>query len=255
MPVDPVQLVDPASDHEDSEYVGSWACPACAFVGTSAKGSQTHYDNKHAPQDPLVTTVFLSNCPDCKQTFVSAKEPRFRKCPAKPHHLDQLVPSPVLLPAPPSLNLANSTGWAVYTDGAGPRDGCPHAGWGVAVWEAALSSSLPDFELWGPVPLEKWDSRWMAELASNNAGELTGMLEAFLWLDTEAPGPAEALVALWFDSLCAFHAITGTHDPEANAALVLNAREIFIRFLLRDLWNGIKLRDILRTMVMTTLIT
>ena len=45
------------------------------------------------------------------------------------------------------------------------------------MWVEGVRSVLPEFELFGREP------RWMgADIASNNVGELTAMLEALLWL-------------------------------------------------------------------------
>ena len=52
------------------------------------------------------------------------------------------------------------------------------------------------------------------------------MLEALLWLDSEAPGNENVPAILYYDSTYAFGAITGHHHPEASSALVHQARSV-----------------------------
>ena len=209
-----------------------WPCPVCDFIANTGKGLRTHYDQTHTPQDPIVTTVFHSKCSLCGIVFVTARDARFHKCPSKPQHVDDI---PVAKAIPPPLeNSLNQEplGWAIYTDGSGPCEGHPFAGWGVAIWESRLSSPIPDFGLWGPVPLEQWDARWMgARVATNNTGELTAIIEALIWLRDEAPGPSHLPATIWFDSTYAHHAITGSHQPDANQELIDKARSLFHQVL------------------------
>ncbi|CAK9016044.1 unnamed protein product [Durusdinium trenchii] len=224
--------VDPFSDAEETCIAPSWPCPACPYVGASAKALQTHYDNLHAPQDPAVTTVFHSMCPKCSQVFVTAREVRRHQCPVLPQTVDDIPVIPALIPSsvPPALVPNSPMGWALYTDGAGPDDRHPGAGWGVAIWEGSLSSDLPNFELFGPVPTAEWDARWLgARTASNNTGELTAVAEALLWLEKEAPGPACAPATIWFDSTYAHDIITGISAPAANEELATTAVDIYRR--------------------------
>ena len=55
-----------------------------------------------------------------------------------------------------------------------------------------------------------------AEVATNNVGELAAMIEALLWLEAEAPGPAEVPATIFYDSFYAYGAITGAHAVGAN---------------------------------------
>ena len=137
--VSPAPLPDPASDGEMFDDTPSWPCPACSFLGASAKSLQTHYDNSHAPTDPAVTTVLHSTCPTCHQVFVTAKEAKMHKCPVKPHHITDLLELPALQPHLP-LPATPCTGWTIYTDGAGPTEARPWAGWGVAIWAEPISA-------------------------------------------------------------------------------------------------------------------
>ena len=229
-PTPPIAAADPDTDGEVASGNQSWSCPVCSFVATSGKGLRSHYDGSHATQDPLVSIVFHSKCLSCSQVFVTAKDAKLHKCQSFPQHVDDLAPLPVLDPPPPSVDKEAVSGWAIYTDGSGPRYDAKFAGWGVAIWEGKLQSALPDFQLWGPVPLDKWDPRWLgADVATNNTGELTAIAEALIWLENEAPGPPHTNVSLWFDSTYAHHAITGSHPPEANSELILSIRKIYSR--------------------------
>ena len=170
-------------------------------MGASATALQTYYDNLHAPHDPAVTTVFHSKCPKCSQVFVTAREVRRHQCPVIPRTVDDIPVILALIPSsvPPALVPDSFKGWALYTDGAGPDERHPDAGWGVAIWEGCLSSDL------------EWDARWLgARTASNNTGELTAVAEA---LEKEAPGPANAPATIWFDSTYAHDIITGIAAP------------------------------------------
>lgn len=113
-------------------------------------------------------------------------------------------------------------GWAIYTDGSGPSEGHPYVGWRVGIWESRLTSCFPDFALWGPVPVERWDPRWLGALQpTNNTAEVTAIAE-----DTEAPGPEHIPATLWYDSTYSFDAITRDHYPEHNTELILKVREL-----------------------------
>ena len=61
-------------------------------------------------------------------------------------------------------------GWAIYTDGSGPPNTQANAGWGIPIWAYPLTNALPDFELFGPVPLEKWDARWLGAEVTTRRG-------------------------------------------------------------------------------------
>ncbi|CAJ1414131.1 unnamed protein product, partial [Effrenium voratum] len=126
-------------------------------------------------------------CPACRST-------------TRPTMLDTLWALPAS-PEMPNFVGRSVTGWELNTDGSGASDEGPHAGWGIAVWVEGVRSVLPEFELFGPVPLQSWEPRWMgADIASNNVGELTAMLEALLWLEQEAPGDAGLPARIRFDS-------------------------------------------------------
>ncbi|CAK9056851.1 LINE-1 retrotransposable element ORF2 protein (ORF2p) [Includes: Reverse transcriptase [Durusdinium trenchii] len=133
--------------------------------------------------------------------------------------------------------------WALYTDGAGPSAGHPHAGWGVAIWESAAKSHLPDFELFGPVPLDPRDKRWLgASVATNNTGELTAMVEALLWLEQEAPGAPDLPAIIWFDSTYAHDVLTGTATPTANQELIDEGQRVLERVKTKRLICWAKVR-------------
>ena len=165
-------------------------CPACSFVAVNARELQVHYDGTHAVQMKLSPLLVFPNAL-CAQVFVYSRDQARHRCPAKPHtleDLDKMASYPALQPAsasPPS----EFTSWRLFTDGAGPSPGAPIAGWGVAVWENASTSSEPSFELFGPVCLSSHDKRFLGAIAAtNNVGELSAMVEARLWLESEAPG-------------------------------------------------------------------
>ena len=189
-----VHVVDPDSDADVDVSHPAWKCPDCHHVSPTPKGLRSHYDKNHTPADPAVTTVYHSTCPTCQQIVVTAIDAKKHKCPAAIHSVEQLeqvnesLPVLPLFPSP----TAPSSGWILNTDGSGPKTPQGFAGWGVAIWSAneqGPQSTLPTVELFGPVPLQPWDVRWLgATVASNNTGELTAMAEALLWLDQEAPG-------------------------------------------------------------------
>ena len=143
----------------------------------------------------------------------------------------------------PRLLEEEIAGWALYTDGAGPSAGHPHAGWGVAIWESAAKSHLPDFELFGPVPLDPRDKRWLgASVATNNTGELTAMVEALLWLEQEAPGAPDLPAIIWFDSTYAHDVLTGTPTPTANQELIDEGQRVLERVKTKRLICWAKVR-------------
>ena len=78
--------------------------------------------------------------------------------------------------------------------------------------------------------LSKSDKRWLgAGSASLNTAEISAMLEALLWLETEAPGGHVHPATIYYDSSYAFQAVTGSSLPEENVALVFQARAIWQR--------------------------
>ena len=110
-----------------------------------------------------------------------------------------------------------------------PQPGA-HAGWGVAIWESAAKSLLPDFELFGPVPLDPRDKRWPgASVATNNTGELTAMVEALLWLEQEAPGAPDLPAMILFDFTYSHDVLTGTATPTANQELIEEGQRVLER--------------------------
>jgi ribonuclease HI len=235
-PGDPLPSSNEQANTEADPATGSaeplaLQCPACSFTAPTARSLQVHYDGVHAVQHDNLTTVSHSRCPKCLFLFVFAKD-RFRhKCPTMPHSAEELeqagqTPS---RPELPTLECSEPTRWILFTDGSGGQEPSANAGWGVAVWEANSSGPLPDYELFGPVPLKTWDPRWLgAEGASNNVGELTAMAEAILWLDKEAPGDSAVPATIHYDSTYAFNAVTGASNGEANNALCHKARQIFV---------------------------
>ena len=54
-------------------------------------------------------------------------------------------------------------------------------------------------------------------------------MEALLWLDKEAPGPANAPATIWFDSTYAHDIITGIAAPAASEELATTAIDIYRR--------------------------
>ena len=121
--------------------------------------------------------------------------------------------------------------WLLFTDGVGPiPQMAPHAGWGVAVSEESSTSPSPQVELFGPVCIHTADARWVgAESETNNTGELTAMIEALLWLESEAPGPPEVHATILYDSTYAHASVTSQSNPTTNEKLVAKSRAIFER--------------------------
>ena len=229
-----VHVVDPDSDADVDVSPPAWKCPVCDHVSPTPKGLRSHYDKHHTPADPTVTTVYHSTCPTCQQIFVTAIDAKQHKCPAAIHSVEQLeqvnesLPILPLFPSP----TAPSSGWILNTDGSGPKTPQGYAGWGVAIWSAneqGPQSTLPTVELFGPVPLQPWDVRWLgATVASNNTGELTAMAEALLWLDQEAPGDPTIPALIRFDSTYAFEVVTGRAVATENTELVSNIQTILL---------------------------
>ncbi|CAJ1328949.1 unnamed protein product, partial [Effrenium voratum] len=98
---------------------------------------------------------------------------------------------------------SHQTSRHVFTDGSGGAADSEGAGWGVAVY------TLPDgvraiAELHGPVLTDATDQRYLgADKATNNTAELTAIAEALVWIDTEAPGPGDTALHIYYDSQCA----------------------------------------------------
>ena len=202
---------------------GEWPCPVCDVKTITARGLQVHYEAHHAVQDENVTTVEKSRCSLCGHVFVTEVDVKRHVC------LDALWALPAL-PEMPNFVGRSVTGWELNTDGSGASDEGPHAGWGIAVWVEGVRSVLPEFELFGPVPLQSWEPRWMgADIASNNVGELTAMLEALLWLEQEAPSDAGLPARIRFDSTYAHSIITGAYRPHVNLKLASEAKKVFER--------------------------
>jgi hypothetical protein len=67
------------------------------------------------------------------------------------------------------------------------------------------------------------------------------MAEAFIWLDSEAPGPPNTPVTIHFDSTYAHDAITGLSAPEHNVALINKAKELYQRVIAQRMitWNKV----------------
>ena len=55
------------------------------------------------------------------------------------------------------------------------------------------------------------------------------MVEALLWLESEAPGEPEIPATIYYDSTYAFSALTSSNAPEANEELVYQARSTLAR--------------------------
>ena len=147
-------------------------CPACSFVAVNARELQVHYDGTHAVQMKLSPLLVFPNAL-CAQVFVYSRDQARHRCPAKPHTLEDLDK----MASYPALQPASASPPSEFTS------------WGVAVWENASTSSEPSFELFGPVCLSSHDKRFLGAIAAtNNVGELSAMVEARLWLESEAPG-------------------------------------------------------------------
>ena len=85
---------------------------------------------------------------------------------------------PLTMPVPP----AEITKWNIFTDGSGLEPG--KAGWGVAIFADGPSNwgERPLYQLCGPVIIDRQSHLFLgAEVATNNTGELTAMMEALLW--------------------------------------------------------------------------
>ena len=216
--------------------VSSLQCPACPYTATTPRGLQVHYEGQHAVSDNTLITVGHSRCSFCNQLFVFARDVPRHECPAKVNSLAELEASSansrrLNLPVFESDVVER---WLLFVDGSGPHENAPHAGWGIAIWEQNSDSATPECELYGPVPLQQWDKRYLgAERATNNVGELTAMTEALLWLLEEAPGTADAPATILYDSEYAHRALTSCHAPEANEKLVLAGRDILSKVKVR----------------------
>ena len=72
----------------------------------------------------------------------------------------------------------------------------------------------PTFQLFGPVVMDSTDERFQgAEVKTNNAAELTGIIEALMWLREEAPRDKTTPVAFYYDSQYAADSIRGLTSP------------------------------------------
>jgi len=76
------------------------------------------------------------------------------------------------------------------------------------------------------VVVDATDHRFLgAERHSNNTAELSAMVEAFTWLNTEAPDEGRTPAVLVYDSRYAAEAVRHGGVVDANAALVEAGRE------------------------------
>jgi len=117
-----------------------------------------------------------------------------------------------------------------YTDGGCDGNGAGGvwgaAGWGAWIAQKMTSRSLlhtrsgnllPLADLWGPVPTDETDDFFCGcSVASNNTGELTGMLNALLWARRQ--GGDEAF-AICYDSVYAKNVTTGFWKPRKNKGI------------------------------------
>ena len=124
----------------------------------------------------------------------------------------------------------------IYTDGGGSDD---KAGWGVCVTRKTQSwtptcSPMVDDELFGEVCLDV-ESMFYAQATkhSNNSAELTGLLQAIIYLEQE---PLEEMAEeeteeaiICSDSKYAMGCAEGTLNGEENLALYLLVRERYER--------------------------
>jgi ribonuclease HI len=164
---------------------------------------------------------------------------------SKPKNTTPKQRIPANTPAETAAKLRQTTHcYRIYTDG-----GCTGNGrkgdWGVAGWGATVyltvgdltpaDSSSPDAttaiwaDLWGLVELDA-SSRWFlgCEKHTNNTGELTGVVQALLWLLFVAPDDREPAV-ICGDSLYAMEATEGIIEPSTNLWVIVTMQELLRR--------------------------
>ena len=148
------------------------------------------------------------------------------RCPTKPHALDELVtvqqPPDLLLPV--SVPEEGISRWLAFTDGSGPLDEAnPLAGWGVAIWAENNPTPRPNLELFGPVCTTRWKPGCLgADSTTNNAAEVTAMVETLIWLEEECP---ELPVTVLYNSQYAFSMITGKAVADAKFGTGASSQE------------------------------
>jgi len=108
-----------------------------------------------------------------------------------------------------------------YTDGGCDGNGANgkwgSAGWGAWIAQKRAQDLLPLSDLWGPVTINPDDEFYCGCTgATNNTGELTGMLNALLWAKQQ--GGHEAF-AICYDSVYAKNVTSGVWKPRKNQGI------------------------------------
>ena len=197
-----------------SSQLARGECPVCNHQAVDVRHLRSHYDSQHAVFDPTKTTMQEHVCKECKGRFPNAYAKTRHQCRGPAMVQDRLQHIAPDIPEPPPT-------WHVFTDGSGGAADSEGAGWGVAVY------ALPDgvsaiAELHGPVLTDATDQRYLgADKATNNTAELTAIAEALVWIDTEAPGPGDTALHIYYDSQA-----TGRTEPRTNQALAKSVQQL-----------------------------
>jgi len=125
---------------------------------------------------------------------------------------------------------------AVYTDGSytspsGRRATDAKCGFGVYILSTPAEETIA--ELFGPVPTEPTHKYFVgAEKKSNNTGELTGIIEAFLYLrDYCGITAGGRTITIYYDSEYIANHVQGCWSMHTNKALICTARAIYQQLL------------------------
>ena len=201
----------------------TFPCPACSQEFARGVQRSHHYLEHHAVTDAAVTTFTEYSCAECGDTFRCRSHRRSHMCKAN-------APRPRREGEEPDgslpLRLPQMDGelqrWVLFTDGSGVEG---KAGWGVAVYANEVAYHRDAlFALSGPVITEPRHHLFQGAVgATNNTAEVTGLIEALLWLRDEAPGPPEAPAVIWYDSDYAAGIVLRRLLPQANLALAERA--------------------------------
>ena len=105
----------------------------------------------------------------------------------------------------------------IWTDGSGGQRNVTGAGWGFVV----VKGGVEIHAAYGPVLMGAGGHG--AERGTNNTGEITAVIEAMRWVESEAYGS----VTIVYDSEIAAKMTQGAWRAKANKGLVANARRAF----------------------------
>ena len=136
------------------------------------------------------------------------------------------IAQPIIRSEASSSSLSPAVHYEAYTDGsgtAGHATPSTKAGWGWLFFPTDIS--VPAHEAYGPVVTSSDHPAYVgASVGSNNAGELTALIELLMWL---IASNFQGTCSIYTDSQWARNAILTVSRPKRHAALILVARQLY----------------------------